>query len=65
MELKLIRDRRRAGIEATKRRCICKRLRRHIDAGRIRQFAGQGIPKARIARDLGISRMTVCRAMKH
>ncbi|WP_099828180.1 recombinase family protein [Oceaniglobus indicus] len=64
MELKFIRDRQRAGIEAAKGRGVYKGRRKHVDDAAIRRLVAQGIPKARIARDLGISRMTVYRALR-
>jgi len=64
MELKFIRDRQRAGIEAVRERGVYKGRRRQVDAERIRQLAAENVPKARIARDLKVSRMTVYRALK-
>ena len=63
MELKFIRDRQRAGIEAAKGKGAYKGRRKSIDDEKIRQLADAGIAKAKIARDLGVSRMTVYRAL--
>jgi DNA invertase Pin-like site-specific DNA recombinase len=64
MELKFIRDRQRAGIEAAKDKGIYKGRQKRIDEDAIRRLASEGVPKARIARDLGVSRMTVYRALQ-
>ena len=63
MELKFIRDRQRAGIEAAKDKGVYKGRQKSIDDGEIRKLAGEGIAKAQIARELGVSRMTVYRAL--
>ncbi len=63
MELKFIRDRQRAGIAAAKDKGVYHGRRKTIDDAEIRRLARQGLPKAQIARDLGISRMTVYRAL--
>lgn len=63
MELKFIRDRQRAGIEAAKDKGVYKGRRKSVDDAEIRRLASEGIAKARIARDLGVSRMTVYRAL--
>ena len=64
MELKFIRDRQRAGIEAAKGRGVYKGRKKQVDDERIRQLAAEKVPKARFARDLGMSRMSVYRALK-
>lgn len=64
MELKFIRDRQRAGIEAAKDKGAYKGRRKSVDDNEIRKLADEGIAKAQIARDLGVSRMTVYRALK-
>lgn len=64
MELKFIRDRQRAGIEAAKDKGIYKGRQKRVDEDAIRRLASEGVPKARIARDLGVSRMTVYRALQ-
>lgn len=63
MELKFIRDRQRAGIDAAKGRGAYKGRQKGVDDAEIRRLASDGTAKAKIARDLGISRMTVYRAL--
>ena len=65
MELKFIRDRQRAGIEAAKKKGVYKGRQKQVDEEMIRQLAAEKVPKARIARDLKISRMSVYRALKN
>ena len=59
MELKFIHDSQHAGFEAAKGKGVYKGRRKSVDDAEIRRLAGAGIAKAKIARDLGISRMTV------
>jgi len=63
MELKFIKDRQRAGIEAAKKKGVYKGRKKRVDEMAIRDLAQKGISKAQIARDLGISRMTVYRTL--
>ncbi len=63
MELKFIRDRQRAGIDAAKGKGVYKGRRKSVDDEEIRRLASEGVAKAQIARDLGVSRMTVYRAL--
>jgi DNA invertase Pin-like site-specific DNA recombinase len=63
MELKFIRDRQRAGIDAAKSKGVYKGRQKSVDDDEIRRLANAGTKKAQIARDLGISRMTVYRAL--
>ena len=65
MELKFIRDRQRTGIEAAKRKGVYKGRKKQVDEERIRQLAAEKVPKAQIAREPGISRMSVYRALKN
>lgn len=64
MELKFSRDRQRAGIDAAKERGIYKGRQKHVDDAEIHRLSTQGVSKAKIARDLQISRMTVYRALE-
>lgn len=64
MELKFIKDRQRAGIEAAKSKGVYKGRKKTVDEAAIRELADDGISKAQIARDLGISRMTVYRTLQ-
>ena len=63
MELKFIRDRQRAGIEAAKQKGVYTGRKKLVNDNEIRRLASQGHSKARIARDLKVSRMTVYRAL--
>lgn len=63
MELKFIRDRQKTGIEAAKGKGVYKGRQKSVDDAEIRMLAAEGIAKAQIARDLGVSRMTVYRAL--
>jgi DNA invertase Pin-like site-specific DNA recombinase len=63
MELKFIRDRQRAGIDAAKGKGVYKGRQKRVDDVEIRKLASEGVTKAQIARDLGVSRMTVYRAL--
>lgn len=63
MELKFIRDRQRAGIEAAKDKGIYKGRQKTVDDAEIQRRVELGVPKAQVARDLGVSRMTVYRAL--
>ena len=65
MELKFIKDRQRAGIEAAKTKGVYKGRRKSVDEVEIRKLASEGISKAQIARNLGISRMTVYRTLQN
>ena len=53
MELKFIRDRQRAGIDAAKDKGVYKGRQKRVDDDAIRRLASEGGPKAQIARDLG------------
>lgn len=63
MELRFIKDRQRAGIDATNAKGVYKGRGKSVDDTEIRRLATAGTAKARIARDLGISRMSVYRAL--
>ena len=63
MELKFIHDRQRAGIEAAKGKGVYKGRQKSVDDEEIRRLAVEGIAKAKIARDLGVSRMTIYRTL--
>ncbi|HID37471.1 MAG TPA: recombinase family protein, partial [Ghiorsea sp.] len=65
MELKFIKDRQRAGIEAAKTKGVYKGRKKTVDEAAIHELASEGINKAQIARDLGVSRMTVYRALRN
>ena len=65
MELKFIKDRQRAGIEAAKTKGVYKGRKKSVDEAEIRKLASEGISKAQIARNLGISRMTVYRTLQN
>ena len=64
MELKFIRDRQRAGFDAAKDKGVYKGRQKRVDDDAIRRLASEGGPKAQIARDLGVSRTTIYRALE-
>jgi DNA invertase Pin-like site-specific DNA recombinase len=63
MELKFIKDRQSAGIQAAKARGIYKGRVKTIDDEDIRRRIATGATKSSIARDLNVSRMTIYRAL--
>lgn len=63
MELKFIKDRQRAGIEAAKDKGVYKGRKKTVNEDDIRRRVASGEKKTQVARDLGISRMTVYRAL--
>lgn len=64
MELKFIKDRQRAGIEAAKAQRTYKGRKKNVDDDEIRRRIAAGESKAGVARELKISRMTVYRALE-
>src|SRR3546814_7560025 len=62
MELKFIKDRQRAGIEAARAEGVYKGRKKNVDDDEIRRRLAAGASKARVARDLKVSRSTVPRA---
>ena len=63
MELKFIKDRQRAGIEAAKIEGAYKGRKKNVDDDEIRRRVAAGASKASVARELKVSRMTVYRAL--
>ena len=63
MELKFIKDRQRAGIDAAKAMGTYKGRKKNVDDVEIRKRISAGATKAAVARDLNVSRMTVYRAL--
>src|SRR3546814_3868981 len=64
MGLKFIKDRQRAGIEAARAEGVYKGRKKNVDDDEIRRLLAAGASKARVARDLKVSRMTVYRALR-
>ncbi|NTH49163.1 recombinase family protein [Agrobacterium rhizogenes] len=63
MELKFIKDRQRAGIEAARAEGVYKGRKKNVDDDEIRRRIFAGASKASVARELKVSRMTVYRAL--
>lgn len=70
MELKFIRDRQRVGIDAAKNKGVYnknkgvyKGRQKTVDDAEIQRRVKFDVPKAQIARDFGVSRMTVYRVL--
>ncbi|MCO6180776.1 recombinase family protein [Ciceribacter sp. RN22] len=64
MELKFIKDRQRAGIDAAKADGIYTGRKKNVNDAEIRRRIAAGATKAAVARELNISRMTVYRALE-
>jgi DNA invertase Pin-like site-specific DNA recombinase len=63
MERKFIRERQQGGIEAPKAKGIYKRRKRSVPVERVREMQAAGQGSTAIAKALGISRMSVHRAL--
>lgn len=63
MELKFIKDRQRAGIDAARAEGAYKGRKKNVDDDEIRRRVAAGASKASVARELKVSRMTVYRAL--
>ena len=63
MELKFIKDRQRAGIEAARTEGVYKGRKKNVDDEEIRRRVAAGASKASVAREMKVSRMTVYRAL--
>lgn len=63
MELKFIKDRQRAGIEAARADGVYKGRKKNVDDDEIRRCVAAGANKAEVARQLKLSRMTIYRAL--
>ncbi|MFJ1311496.1 helix-turn-helix domain-containing protein [Agrobacterium sp. P15N1-A] len=63
MELKFIKDRQRAGIDAVRAEGVYKGRKKNVDDDEIRRCVAVGASKASVARELKVSRMTVSRAL--
>lgn len=63
MELKFIKDRQRAGIQAARAEGIYRGRKKNVDDDEIRRRVAEGASKAEVARQLKVSRMTVYRAL--
>jgi len=64
MELKFIKDRQRAGIDAAKAEGVYKGRKKNVEDDEIRKRIAAGASKAAVARDLKVSRMTIYRALE-
>ena len=64
MELTFIKERQLAGIEAAKRKEIYKGRPKMVDEAEICKRMANESTKGQIARDMGVSRMTVYRALQ-
>src|SRR3546814_282461 len=63
MELKFIKDRQRAGIEAARAEGVYKGRKKNVDDDEIRRRLAAGASKARVLRDLKVSGTPVSRAL--
>lgn len=64
MELKFIKDRQKAGIDAAKAEGVYKGRKKNADDAEVRKRIAAGASKAAVARDLNVSRMTIYRALE-
>jgi len=64
MELTFIKERQLAGIEAAKDKDVYRGRRKTVDETEIHTRIASGSTKAQVARDMGVSRMTVCHALQ-
>lgn len=64
MEREFIKERQRAGIDAAKAKGVYKGRKPSVPVERVRELAGEGLGATAIANTLGISRMSVYRALE-